>query len=510
MLTTSLLLTVGLLAPTAASAAPSAGAAEGLGTRGSALTDAPSVRASSNGTIVVRDLSFACPKGRVPSAGFSDVPDNYPFAKAIDCLVWYEITQGKTETRYAPNEHVTRRQMAVFIYRMLDDLMFLPEPPARSQFRDVPATGEVGEAINTLASAELAEMLGGERIVAGKTATEFDPAGLVTRAQMGSFIARVLRGVAAYNSATLEQGHCGDPARPDEGCFPDEKLIPTSHRSNVAQLYRFGIVSGRTDGTYGPAANVTRGQMSAFLMRLMDVFVEAKVTVPPDAYAEVYVDRGTAAAACSNTGRDGSSSKPFCTIQAGINAARNIPGYVVDVLVRDRAPYTEAIQLSSGKAFAVDLVPSHDIVDVAGSIQVTGADVQAWNGIFGFDVTAPSGAAIRVTTPGSALVFFGVADGEPAITVNQTGRTGILASEVYGVTTGIDLVSTTLTADDSGTYVGLDTWFAEVTDAYVRAPASGASAGVIDANLKEWRADSEFETATKLGTSNGRKAILPA
>ncbi|WP_169786692.1 S-layer homology domain-containing protein [Nitriliruptor alkaliphilus] len=272
--TTSLLLTVGLLAPTAASAAPPSGSAASFGASSAAAADGPTARTASNSAIQVRDLSYACPKDRVPKAGFRDVPSSFNFAREIDCLVWYEITQGKTATEYAPNEFVTRQQMAVFIFRMLDDLIELPEPPSRSQFHDVPATGEVGIAINTLASDELAEMLG-VRIVSGKTATTYAPADRVTRAQMGSFIARTLEGLVEI----LDRGRC-------DGIFTDEGDIPPSHIDNVKLLCAAGIVTGRADGSYGPSADVTRAQMSAFLMRLMDIIVELEGTVPPDERGE--------------------------------------------------------------------------------------------------------------------------------------------------------------------------------------------------------------------------------
>jgi hypothetical protein len=504
VLATTLLVGAALIAPTAAAASP-AGAAATFGERGSAFAGTPEARGSATQAIAVRDLSHACPSGRVPRAGFRDVAPSYTFARAIDCLVWYEITQGRTATTYAPVDSVTRQQMAVFIYRMLDDLVWLPEPPARSAFRDVPATGEVGEAINVLAGDELAEMLG-RRIVAGRTATTFDPRGRVTRAQMASFIARTLEGVFEVNGVAItDRGSC-------RGVFSDERTIPPAHAANVELLCAAGIVTGRADGTYGPEAPVTRGQMAAFLMRLMDVFVETRVTVPPDAFAEVHVDRGTAAAACSDAGRDGSPGRPFCTIQAGIERARALDGFVVDVVVRDRIQqYAERVVLSSGRAFEVNLMPSRDqMVGILGSVRIDGAQPSDFNALFGLDVVSTTATpAVTVRTPGSALLLDTHPQGATAVSVDQAGRTAVVDSTISGDEVGIDLVRTVLTRDDAGTFVA-DNTFNASSRAYVRAPAS-TDAQLARDNLEWWRTDNRFPARRAvLGTDAGRPALVPA
>jgi hypothetical protein len=495
---TTALLTVGLLAPTAVSAAPT-GSAATFGQRESpfSVDEEASMSALATSPIEVRDLSDACPSGRVPSGGFTDVKGS-PFAPAIDCLVWYEITYGKTGTSYAPGDSVTRQQMAVFLHRMLDDIIELPAAPSKSQFRDVPATGEAGRAINVLASPQLADLMG-RRIVAGKTSTTFDPGGRVTRAQMGSFIARTLEGVFEVTGVPIEnRGSC-------DGVFSDERLVPATHWDNVALLCAFGIVTGRTDGTYGPAADVNRGQMAAFLMRLVDLFAEAEVP------HLLRVDRGTGAAACSNTGRDGSTAEPFCTIQAGIDAAKARSGRWVDVLVTAREiPYSEAIQLSSGSAFAVGLSSRgvEELVPVDGSIRVTGVDASDFNWLWGFDVVGTS-VAVDVRSPGAVFLLDNALQAPTAVSVNQTGLTFVEDSYIDGSAVGIDLVNTTLNDDLFGTIVA-GNFFEQASQAYVRVPST-TDATVANANLSAWLSDfaNEFPLGADLGTSGGRRAIVP-
>jgi hypothetical protein len=496
------LLTAGLLAPTAVSAAPT-GSAATFGERGSAFSDEGSMSAFATSPIEVRDLSYSCPSGRVPSGGFTDVQGS-PFAPAIDCLVWYDITLGKTPTSYAPGGSVTRQQMAVFLHRTLEyvGIADLVDPPAKSQFRDVSATGEAGEAINVLASDELADLLG-VSIVAGKTATTFDPGGRVSRAQMGSFIARTLEGVARFNGSTIHRGNC-------DNVFRDEASIPSTHRGNVKLLCAFGIVAGRSDGSYGPGLDVTRGQMAAFLMRLMDVFVEAKVTIAPDAYAEVYVDRGSNATACSNTGRDGSPSKPFCTIQAGINAAKAKGGYWVDIFVQPRpAPYAEAVVLASGQAFQIDVGSATEgLVVLEGSIRVDGADASDANVVYGFDIVGAT-TGVDVRSPGAVVLVANAIQAPTAVSVNQTGVTWVDGSYLDGSTVGVDLINTTLRDDLFGTFVA-GNFFEQASQAYVRVPST-TNATVANANLSAWLSDfgNEFAVGADLGTSGGRGAIVP-
>lgn len=510
-LVTVVLLLLGLLAP-AAAAAPRAGA-DTLGARGSALTSDRAVRAASATPITVRDLSYACPAGRVPTSSFRDVPPRSSIARAIDCLGWYRVTQGTSATTYAPNDAVTRRQMAVFLHRLLDELIVLPDPPTVSAFRDVPAAGEAGEAINVLASVELADLLG-VQVVTGRTATSFDPGGRVSRAQMGSFINRVLEGVAAYYGATIERGNCGDPAQPDRGCFPDDAQIPPTHRANVAALFRIGITTGRADGTYGPSADVTRGQMASFLTRLLDVFVEAEVTIPPDRFADVLVDAGTVAAPCTPAGRDGSLMRPFCTIQAGIDRARTLDGFVVTVVVLHRegaAAYTGPVVLSSGEAFTVDLVGEAEVDDHVpfdGTIRIDGTSTRGANAVIGFDVRpVGSAAAIDVRTNGAAFVFFNVFTGGRGMVVDQGGATSAAFNVVDGSLVGVDLVRTTLAATDLAGNL-----FLTPTDVYVRTPSGAPDP---EARLAAWRDANDFlnqdgsGASVRIGSSDGRAALLP-
>jgi hypothetical protein len=226
--------------------------------------------------IPIRDLGFACPPGEVPRGLFSDASASATFGLAVDCLAWYDVTQGIGGGLYAPAGTVTRGQMAQFIYRLLayDIALYGLEMPAwdgTSRFPDVPAGSNAARAVNVLSSPQ-ATSLFGEVIVSGFGDGRFGPGQRVTREQMGTFMARTLRAVIHVDGGELVRGFC---------VFPDSPQIASTHRDNVHLICEAGITAGTADGTYGPKAEVTRGQMALFLMRLQDFLAEYDLTLPP-------------------------------------------------------------------------------------------------------------------------------------------------------------------------------------------------------------------------------------
>jgi glucose/arabinose dehydrogenase len=89
-------------------------------------------------------------------------------------------------------------------------------------------------------------------ITTGCTATTFCPNGLVTRAQMATFLVRAL------NLPSTGTDYFTD----DEGSI---------HENNINRLRAAGITAGCTPTTYCPDGIVTRGQMATFLVRAYDL-----------------------------------------------------------------------------------------------------------------------------------------------------------------------------------------------------------------------------------------------
>lgn len=96
----------------------------------------------------------------------------------------------------------------------------------------------------------------------------YGPAQTVTRAQMATFIARLLdrteRGLAATSS-----DHFAD----DDG---------SPHERSINRLAEAGLVSGGSDGQFHPGAPVSRAQMAAFLVRAHDYALEVASTPQRD------------------------------------------------------------------------------------------------------------------------------------------------------------------------------------------------------------------------------------
>jgi hypothetical protein len=143
------------------------------------------------------------------------------------------ITTGCSAERYCPNAPVTRGQMASFLARALHLSGSAPDV-----FTDDETSAHEPN-INLVAQAGIAS---------GCAPGKFCPDGLVSREQMASFLARALHLSGTAPDAFID----------------DESSI---HEPNINLVARDGIASGCGGGKYCPTANVTRGQMAAFLHR---------------------------------------------------------------------------------------------------------------------------------------------------------------------------------------------------------------------------------------------------
>lgn len=105
-------------------------------------------------------------------------------------------------------------------------------------------------------------------VAQGVSQTSFDPTRPVTRAQMATFINRTL-------------AFLGSPSPSGTGTPFTDVASGNTHVDAIGALARLGVVQGTAPETYSPNALVTRAQMASFLMRGADVLVsEAGVVVP--------------------------------------------------------------------------------------------------------------------------------------------------------------------------------------------------------------------------------------
>ena len=176
-------------------------------------------------------------------------------AGAVDCLLWWAVTQGRSSGVYDPGSGVTRGQMASFLVRLLQRTgAQVPDSPADRFPDDDGSTHEAN--INRLAALE---------ITGGYGDGKYRPDQQVPRDQMASFLVRVAE----------KQLETALPAGAD--AFGDDST--STHQSNINKAAAAGLTGGTAGGGYDPAGTVRRDQMASFLTRLLDLVVADRLAL---------------------------------------------------------------------------------------------------------------------------------------------------------------------------------------------------------------------------------------
>jgi len=226
------------------STAPS-GNGGGGGTTGGG-TGAPQPRSTTN----------ACPPGRVPADGFTDVPSSDPARNDIACVVWWQVAHGTSNTTYSPGNAVPRDQMAAFIARLiLRSGGSLPSNPPDA-FTDT-ANDPFRLQINQLAAVGVVKGSGGK----------YQPLATVTRDAMAAFLNRAYSNRSGKNLTT------------SNNYFAD--TTGDVFQQDINDVASVGIAGGFPDGTYRPNLPVQRDQMASFLARELDLLVAGGYASPP-------------------------------------------------------------------------------------------------------------------------------------------------------------------------------------------------------------------------------------
>ena len=198
----------------------------------------------------------ACVGPATEPVRFEDVWRGGSAERAIDCLFHYGITEGTTPTTFAPDDPITRRQMALFLTRAAGPAGIDLPHVIDMGFTDLDDLGrESLNAINRLADLD---------IMRGTSRTTFDPDGYVTRADMAVFIAGFL------DEAPVGEGGIDiNDVDPDDERFRD--IDDLSHRpyNAIRALYEMGITQGLSRTRFGPDRLVTRSQMALFITRML-------------------------------------------------------------------------------------------------------------------------------------------------------------------------------------------------------------------------------------------------
>jgi hypothetical protein len=209
---------------------------------GTVLNGAPDIGAIERGAA---PPSYG-PRTNTPGGRFIDVPGDNVFFDSIEWLAERGITKGcnpPVNDRYCPSSLVTRGQMATFLVRA-----FSLDAGSGSSFADTAGSVHVA-AIGSLAEAGIT------RGCNPPANDRFCPDSPITRAQMATFLTRVLNLPS------------GDPNR----------FLDTSgsvHVAAIGSLAEAGITRGcnpPANDRFCPESPVTREQMAAFLQRAIQL-----------------------------------------------------------------------------------------------------------------------------------------------------------------------------------------------------------------------------------------------
>ncbi len=213
--------------------------------------------------------------GAAPDSGFEDVPSGHANAGDIDCIAYYGITKGTSETTYSPLMSVTREHMALFLMRLAGLVgISVSDDPDDPGFTD---TGDLSEESQT-AIAQLADL----EITKGTSDTTYAPADNVSRGEMALFIARLMNNMtpmadgAIGLSTTTQYGYTpSDVADNDKDAdvkssFTDLGRATKEEYDSITQLYELGVASGISDTSYSPGSDITRAAMAGFMAAVLD------------------------------------------------------------------------------------------------------------------------------------------------------------------------------------------------------------------------------------------------
>ena len=180
-------------------------------------------------------------------ADYSDVAGRW-FEKYVDRVTELKLIDGKTADTFAPNDNMTRADMAVALYRLAGS----PESATATPFTDVADDASYKDAVVWAAE---------KKIVEGRTDDTFDPSADITRQE----IAKMMNVYAAYAVGKTELS-----SRVDElSGYSDAASVSAWAKEYMNWAVASEFITG-IDGKLEPKGTATRAQVAAILCRYMD------------------------------------------------------------------------------------------------------------------------------------------------------------------------------------------------------------------------------------------------
>ena len=207
-------------------------------------------------SIPATGLPGTCPGGPTcPGYAFRDMPVPADWShEGLDYCIYRGYVAGTSASTVSPTGVCTRAQLVSILYRMQGEptnVNGYELAKLRAPFDDVPRGQWYTDAI------WWAKLTG---VVAGTSATTFDPEGEITREQLA---------VILYNY-TQQFAPGSIPAAGSLAGFPDAGSVSSWARTEMAWAVGNGLISGTGSGGVAylsPQGSATRAQVAAILMR---------------------------------------------------------------------------------------------------------------------------------------------------------------------------------------------------------------------------------------------------
>lgn len=207
-------------------------------------------------SIPATGLPSVCPGGPTcPGYAFRDMPVPADWShEGLDYCIYRGYIAGTSASTVAPTGVCTRAQLVSILYRMQGEPTTVKGyelAKLRAPFDDVPRGQWYTDAI------WWAKLTG---VVAGTSATTFDPSGEITREQLAVILYNYTKQFAP-GSLTATGSLAG---------FPDAGSVSSWARTEMAWAVGNGLISGTGSGSVAylsPQGSATRAQVAAILMR---------------------------------------------------------------------------------------------------------------------------------------------------------------------------------------------------------------------------------------------------
>ena len=165
----------------------------------------------------------------------------------------FAYVAGYTDGTVRPNAKITRAEVAMIFYRLLDEDVRAANESSTNTFSDVTENMWCNTAVSTIARL---------KIVKGRSAENFDPNAPITRAEFATICAR-------FDHSSVE----GTESFSDIHGHWAEKFV-----ERAAAL---GWVNGYMDGTFRPNTTITRAEAMAMINRVLGRLPESEKDLLP-------------------------------------------------------------------------------------------------------------------------------------------------------------------------------------------------------------------------------------